>query len=65
MATKKEMIKRKQILARTIQNIKLDYSGVHPDDMPDDIIEEIATLYAEMINLRIALGEMREITCPA
>jgi len=54
--TKKEAIKRKQALAREIHNIREDYAGVEKEDMPQDILQEIATLMTEMKELREFLG---------
>lgn len=54
--TRKEAIKRKQMLAREIHNIREDYTGVAKEDMPEDITEEINTLMTEMKGLRELLG---------
>ena len=56
MATKKEMIKRKQSIAREIHNLREDYAGVAKEDMPEDIILEINSMMTEMKGLRELLG---------
>ena len=46
--TKTVLTKRKVALAREIRNIKQDYEGVSPEDMPDEITAELKTLMTEM-----------------
>ena len=50
------MIKRKTELARQVRSIREDYSGVSPEDMPEDITNEIAEYLREMTELRKVLG---------
>lgn len=50
--TKKELLRTKQSLARKIRNIKIDYSGVSQEDMPEDVLQEIAGLMAELNDTR-------------
>lgn len=54
--TKREMIKRKQALAREIHNIREDYAGVEKEDIPEDITQEITAMMTEMKGLRELLG---------
>jgi hypothetical protein len=59
MATKKELIKRKQSLAYNIRNIKQDFEGVLREDMPQDVIDEVVAMMAEMKEIQAEL-ESRE-----
>ena len=54
--TKKEMIKRKHALSYQIRNIREDYAGVLKEDLPQDVVEEVVTLMAELKALREELG---------
>lgn len=54
--TKKELIKRKQALAYQIRNIRADYDGVLKEDLPQDVVDEVVALMAELKGLREALG---------
>ena len=55
--TKKETTARIKAIAREVSNIKSDYSGVFPEDMPEEITEEIATLMTEAKELRAELED--------
>jgi hypothetical protein len=54
--TKKEMIKQKHKLAYKIRSIREDYAGVLKDDLPQEIVEEVVALMAELKALREELG---------
>ena len=54
--TKKEMIKQKHKLAYKIRSIREDYAGVLKDDLPQEIVEEVVALMAELKVLREELG---------
>ena len=56
MATKKEMIKQKHKLAYKIRSIREDYAGVLKNDLPQEIVEEVVALMAELKVLREELG---------
>ena len=56
MATKKEMIKRKQAIAYRVRNIREDYAGVLKEDIPAEVAEEVTLLMAELKTLREVLG---------
>ena len=56
MATKKEMIKRKQAIAYRVRNIREDYAGVLKEDIPEDVAAEVVDLMAELKVLRETLG---------
>ena len=56
MKSKKELIKRKQALSYQIRNIREDYAGVAKDDMPQEVVEEVVALMAELKVLREELG---------
>ena len=55
--SKKDLIKLKQSLAYKIRNIKDDYSGLIPEDMPEEIIVELKDLFIEMNDIRKQLEE--------
>jgi hypothetical protein len=46
--TKKEAKTRKAKLAHDIRNLKDDYAGVSKEDMPQDVIDELAGMMAEL-----------------
>lgn len=54
MATRKEkqLIKRKAAITYAIRNIKADYSGVLPEDLPEEVTAEIAELFNELHAVR-------------
>jgi hypothetical protein len=54
MATRKEkqLIKRKTAITYAIRNIKSDYSGVLPEDIPAEVTAEIAELFNELHAIR-------------
>ena len=55
--TKKELESRAKELTRTIRNLRIDYSGVHPDDMPDEVTEELRELLTKLTGIRAKLGK--------
>lgn len=55
--SKKDLIKLKQSLAYKIRNIKDDYSGLMPEDMPEEIVVELKDLFIEMKSVREQLEE--------
>lgn len=56
MKSKKELIKRKQALSYQIRNIRADYEGVLREDLPQEIVQEVVELMAELKVLREELG---------
>lgn len=55
--TKKELIRLKQHYARQIRNIRIDYSGVADEDMPDEILDEITILITRMNEIRVEFDD--------
>jgi hypothetical protein len=53
--TKPQLVKRVQLLSREYANIKADYTGVMPEDMPEDVTAELAELLREMKEIRAEL----------
>ena len=56
-STKKELITKKNALAYQIRNINEDYSGVSKEDWPQEVIDEVVQLMAEMREVRGLLGK--------
>jgi hypothetical protein len=57
MMNKRELKARKTVLSYQIRNIRADFNGVLKEDMPTEIVDEIATLLAELHEVREALGK--------
>lgn len=52
MSNIRTLINKKNALARSIRAIQEDYSGVLPEDMPDEVVEELRQMRLEMAALR-------------
>ena len=55
--SKKELIKTKQSIAYKIRNIKEDYSELSNEDIPGDVVAELAILFTELHAIRQQLEE--------
>ena len=56
--TKKELIKQKAALTHEITNIRADYKHLSKEDMPEEIVAELASLMVDLKALREELEAM-------
>ena len=53
---RKELMNKRTALVREIMNLRVDYSGVYPEDMPEDVVADMAALRKELAEVRTKLG---------
>lgn len=52
---RKELATRRNALVREIMNLRMDYSNVYPEDIPEDVIAEMNAIRKELNVVREAL----------
>lgn len=53
---RKELATKRNALVREILNIRQDYSGCFPEDIPVEVSQEVLQLRVELAKVREALG---------
>lgn len=53
---RKELMNKRNALVREIMNLRVDYSGVYPEDMPEDVVADMAALRKELAEIRSKIG---------
>ena len=53
----KELRKVAKVISSEIKNIREDYSGVLPEDIPEEITAELSILFERLKDIRLQLGK--------